>query len=210
VDVGDFDQVSTSKFYFDHAVTRLIEYSPGAVIFCLFHKLDLLLPDMRNQVLATMTQYFIPKKEVEIHYQGTSIFDQSIFLAVGKMIQTLILQSTKAKTVSEAIQAFIEQHQELAGIAIYTDEGLPVFEKGKETEKIVLPANLLLANYDRIHDELKTEDVFKTTLETDDYIFVFQKIKGELLLAGIAKKIAPLQYVIVKMDQLAHLMVDLL
>ncbi|MFX1512869.1 MAG: ADP-ribosylation factor-like protein, partial [Promethearchaeota archaeon] len=54
VDVGNVDQVSTSKFYFDHAVNNLLKFSPGASIFCLFHKTDLLLPDMRDQLLETM------------------------------------------------------------------------------------------------------------------------------------------------------------
>jgi len=210
VDVSNFDQVSTSKFYFDHAVSRLAEYSPGAIIFCLFHKLDLLLPDMRDQVVETMKQYFLPVHEIEIYYRATSIFDQSIYLTVGEMIQKLILQSTKAKTVSEAIQEFIQQHAELSGIAIYTDDGLPVFEEGEEAERIILPANLWLTNYDRIKTEFETVSTFKTTLETDDYVLVFQRIKSELLLTGIAKKVAPLQYVLVKMEQIATIVSGLL
>ncbi|MFX0123631.1 MAG: ADP-ribosylation factor-like protein [Candidatus Hodarchaeota archaeon] len=210
VDVSNFDQVSTSKFYFDHAVTRLNEFSSGAIIFCLFHKIDLLLPDMRDQVLETMKQYFIPASEIEIYYRSTSIFDKSIYLTIGEMIQKLILQSTKAKTVSEAIQEFIHQHTELSGIAVYTDDGLPVFEEGELAERIILPANLWLTNYDRIKSEFETTSTFKTTLETDDYVFVFQRIKDELLLTGIAKKVAPLHYVLVKMEQIATIVSDLL
>ncbi|MFX1507035.1 MAG: ADP-ribosylation factor-like protein [Promethearchaeota archaeon] len=210
VDVSNFDQVSTSKFYFDHAVKRLAEFSPDAIVFCLFHKLDLLLPDMREQVSETMKQYFIPVEEIKIHYRKTSIFDQSIYLAIGEMIQTLILQSTKAKTVSDAIQEFIKQHSELSGIAIYTDDGLPVFEEGELVERIILPANLWLTNYDRIKSEFETDLTFKTTLETDDYMFVFHRIKEELLLTGIAKKVAPLHYVLVKMEQIATIVQDLL
>jgi GTPase SAR1 family protein len=210
VDVSNFDQVSTSKFYFDHAVKKLSQFSSGAIIFCLFHKIDLLLPDMRDQVIETMKQYFLPVDEIEIYYRSTSIFDKSIYSTVGEMIQKLILQNTKAKTVSEAIQGFINQHSDLSGIAVYTDDGLPVFEEGELAERIVLPANLWLTNYDRIKDEFHTEETFKTTLETDDYVFVFQRIKEELLLTGIAKRVAPLQYVLVKMEQIATIVSDLL
>jgi len=204
VDVSNFDAVSTSKFYFDHAVTRLSEYSPNSAIFCLFHKIDLLLPDMKAQVLETMQSYFVTEKSLEIYYRGTSIFDNSIYLAVGEMVQALILKNTRAKTVSEAIQEFIELHKELSGIAVYTDDGLPVFEEGATADQIILPANLWLTNYERISDEFPTDQAFKTTLETNDYIFVFQRIKSELLLTGMARKVAPLQYVLVKMDQLAE------
>lgn len=204
VDVSNFDAVSTSKFYFDHAVRRLSEFSSDAVIFCLFHKIDLLLPDMKSQVLETMETYFISEKGIKIFYRGTSIYDQSIYLTVGEMIQTLILRNTKAKTVSEAIHEFIETHQELSGVAIYTDDGLPVFEEGELAERIILPANLWLTNYDRLSGEFASDQTFKTTLETNDYIFVFQRLQNELLLTGIAQKVAPLQYVLVKMEQLAE------
>ncbi len=212
VDVSNFDQVSTSKFYFDHAINRLNQYSPEAEVFCLVHKMDLLLPSMRGQVYETMKMYFVGKGNIKIHYRKTSIYDQSIHLAVGEMLQALILRSTKAKTVSEAIKEFIEQNTELSGIAIYTEDGLPVFEEGQLADKIILPANLWLANYDRMKGEFDTRDIFKTTLETNDYIFVFQRIQGkeDLLLSGIAKRVAPLQYVIVKMDKIAGIVQNLL
>jgi len=78
-----------------------------------------------------------------------------------------------------------------------------------DAPKIILPANLWLTNYDRLSTEFNGND-FKTTLETSDYIFVFQQIKSGLLLSGIAHKVAPLQYVMVKMDQMAEIITDLL
>ncbi|MHA2053234.1 MAG: ADP-ribosylation factor-like protein [Candidatus Hodarchaeales archaeon] len=209
VDVSNFDAVSTSKFYFDHAVTRLAEFSPDAVIFCLFHKMDLLLPDMREQVSEKMISFFTPEKDIETIYRPTSIYDQSVFSVVGEMIQILIRKNVKAKTVTEAIQEFVKQNVELSGIAIYSEEGLPVVEEGDLADKIILPANLLLTNYDRLSDEFG-EDNFKTTLETNDYMFVFQQMKSKLLLSGIARKVSPLQYVMVKMEQLAEILSDLL
>lgn len=211
VDVSNFDQVSTSKFYFDMAIKRLLEFSSESVIFCLFHKVDLLLPDMHNQVMDTMKQFFATE-DFDIRYRGTSIFDQSIFQIIGEMIQTLILKNTKAKTVSEAIREFIEQNKELSGIAVYTQDGLPVFEEGDLAERIILPANLWLSNYERISSVFDTDESFKTTLETNDYILVFQRIQGEenLLLSGIAKRVAPLQYLLVKMEKMAEIVSDLL
>ncbi|MFX1285667.1 MAG: ADP-ribosylation factor-like protein [Promethearchaeota archaeon] len=210
VDVSNFDVVSTSKFYFDLAVKKLSEYSPDSVIFCLFHKIDLLLLDMKEQVVTTMKSYFTAEESFNVHYRGTSIYDNSIFLAVGEMVQTLILKTTKAKTVSEAIQEFMQAHRELSGIAVYSDDGLPVFEEGEMADQIILPANLWLTNYDRLSNEFASDITFKTTLETNDYIFIFQKLKGELLLSGIAQKVAPLQYVLVKMEQLAEIISKLL
>ncbi len=103
----------------------------------------------------------------------------------------------------------MKQNVELSGIAIYSEEGLPVVEEGDLANKIILPANLWLTNYERLSDEFGGNN-FKTTLETGDYMFVFQQLKSKLLLTGIARKVSPLQYVLVKMEQLAELITDLL
>ncbi|MFX1517777.1 MAG: ADP-ribosylation factor-like protein [Promethearchaeota archaeon] len=212
IDVSDIDKFSTSKFYFNHAITRLKEYSPEAKIYCLCHKVDLILPEMRSQILETMEQYFITSEEFEIQYRTTTIHDKSIFVTIGEIIKTLILQSLKAKSVSEAIHEFIGGNVELSGIAIYSSDGLPVFEEGKLSDKIIIPANLWLTSSERLIDEFETADTFKNVVETNDYILVFQQIKGteRLLLTGIAHKVAPLQYVLMQMDKLAEIVTDLL
>jgi GTPase SAR1 family protein len=209
VDVSNFDAVSTSKFYFDHAVNRLAQHSPGAVVYCLFHKIDLLLADMKGQVIETMESFFTTEKNIEIIYRGTSIYDQSTFSVVGEMIQTLIRRGLKAKTVAEAVQEFVKEHTELSGIAIFSEDGLPIVEEGNLANKIVLPANLWLTNYERLKGEFAGNN-FKTTLETNEYLFVFHQLKSELLLTGIAKRVAPLQFVMIKMDQLADIIKDLI
>ncbi|MFQ5981004.1 MAG: ADP-ribosylation factor-like protein [Candidatus Heimdallarchaeota archaeon] len=209
VDVANFDQVSTSKFYFDHAIEKLNTYSSGAVVFCLCHKIDLVLADMREELLQTMRQFFAPPIPTEISYAGTSIFDHSVFKVFGEIIRTLMGQSTKAKSVSEALQEFITQTEELSGVTVYTDEGLPVFEEGT-TDMIVVPANLWLSSSDRLSDEFGTQNTLKSIVETDDYVFVFQNMKNKLLLTGVAKKVAPLNFVLVKMEELANIVNELL
>ncbi len=204
IDASNFDSVSTSRFYFNLAQKKLLQYSKNATIFCLLHKMDLLIPDMKKNFTETIESYFDPLEGLNIQYRTTSIFDHSIYNVVGEIIQTLILKSTRAQSVSEAIQEFVKSHSELSGIAIYTDDGLPVFEEG-DTDRLVLPANLWLSSYDRLSSEYEQEEI-KTTLETNNYMFIFQNIKSELLLTGIAHKVAPLQYVLVKMEQLANIL----
>jgi len=209
IDVSNFDTISTSKFYFDHAVNRVHQYSPNAVIFCLFHKIDLLLANMRTDVAETMENFFVTEKDVKIVYRPTSIYDRSIFAVMGEVIKIILSKSLKATTVTEAIQEFVKQNEELAGVAVYSEDGLSVFEEGSETNKIILPANLWLTNYDRLSTEFNGSD-FKTTLETSDYIFVFQQMESGLLLSGLAHKVSPLQYIMVKMDQMAEILNELL
>ncbi|MFW9992578.1 MAG: ADP-ribosylation factor-like protein [Candidatus Odinarchaeota archaeon] len=210
IDAGDTGRVSTSQYYFANAVTQLKKYSPDAMIFCIFHKMDLFPPENIDQVVNTMKQFFDLGKEIEIHYRATSIFDESAFRVMGEILQKMLLKSTKARTVTEAIHNFLEKHKDaISGIAIYTDDGLPVFEEGELAEKIMLPANLWLTNYTRISDHFDTK-TYKSTLETSDYIIVFHRFKKELIFTGIAKKVAPMQYVLVQMEQLASAVEELL
>ncbi|MFW9853416.1 MAG: ADP-ribosylation factor-like protein [Candidatus Thorarchaeota archaeon] len=212
VDVGDPDQISTSKFYFDHAVNRLIEYSPESIIFCLFHKIDLLLPEMVGKVEATMKRYFNAASDFEVYYFSTSIFTESVYHVMGEIIRKLIIQSGTVKTVSEAIQNFVNTNTEISGMALYTEEGLPVLEEGFLSQKIVLPANLWLSNKNRLRREFNMSDTYKTALETNNYLLISQVIKGKenLLIAGIAEKTVPIQFLMAKIDQFAAVITDLL
>jgi predicted regulator of Ras-like GTPase activity (Roadblock/LC7/MglB family) len=209
IDLSDFDQVSTSQFYFKNAISKLNMYSPNAIIYCLFHKMDLVLQDTRAKIIETLVDFFRPPEEMQIHYRGTSIFEKSIYTVTAEIVQTLIIKSSEAKTISEVLQKFIESSEELAGIALYTEEGLPVFEEGDLADSILIPANLWLSNLDRIQDEFSTSKTYKTYLETDDLIFVCERLKSEIILTGIAKKVAPLQYILIKMEEVAKALKDL-
>ena len=210
VDMNNYEQLSTSKFYFDHAITRLHEFSPDASVFCLLHKRDLINPEMRDQAFDTVKQHFQTDLSFNIEYRTTSIFDQSIYQIVGEMVQTLINRTTKAKTVSEAILDFLDQNDELSGIAIYTEDGVPVFEEGELASRLFLPINLSLTNYKRIKEEYRTLKSFRTTLELNENLLVFQRLKNELLFAGIAKKSNNFQYTLVKMDKITEIVNELI
>jgi GTPase SAR1 family protein len=207
IDASNFQQINASKYYFDKAMALLGKFSPQALTFCLLHKIDLVDPEKVDNVIEILKKHFKTDTDSEVRYRGTSILNESIFLTVGEIIQELMLKETKGKSISEAIQHFISENRELSGIAIYNEDGLPLFEEGEDTEKIILPANLWLTHSARINEQLGEH---KSVLETNEYIFVFQKFDQEHLLSGIAKKVAPLQYVKVKMDNLADIMSRLL
>jgi GTPase SAR1 family protein len=209
VDVSDYNQISTSKFYFDQAVSKLIEYSPGAAIFCLFHKIDLLQPEMKAELLENMKQYFIPPRSVEIHYRGTTIFDSSIFSAIGEAMRLLIAQSSKGKSLDDAIRKFVDETQELSGLIAYTNDGLPIIEAGN-ADRIADPANLWRNHIEQMSGGFATQKMLRSTMETDEYIFVFQKIANKFFIAGITERVVPLQFVTIKMEQLAKIVSEAL
>lgn len=209
IDASNSDQLSTSKFYFDLAIKKLSQYS-NAIVFCLIHKIDLILKHNRKEMLNLIEQYFITPDDLITHYRTTSIHDTSIYEAMGEIIRHLFKENVKASSVSETIQQFLRDNKELEGVAIYTDEGLAAFEEGTLANKLILPANLWLSSSERISDEFPSTSTLKSTVETDDYIFVFQQVREDLLFSGVAKKVAPLQYVLVKVDELAQTVKELI
>ena len=188
VDLSDFDQVSTGKFYFDHAVNRLHEFSPEAVIFCFFHKSDLLNSKMHDEIYANMQTYFKPPVDIEIHYRLTSIHNSSIFLAVGDMIRTLLVKDSKVNTMSETIQTFSKKNNEIRGIILYNKDGLPLFTHGDMADQVLQPADLISSNHQRTLSEFKRNSVYKMSLETDRNYFIFHKVNKELILSVITNK----------------------
>ncbi len=203
VDMSDFEQVSTSKFYFNHGIERLREFSPDSTVFCLFHKRDLVTTDKQNEAYEMMKTYFEIEGDLDIEYRTTSIFDRSVYQAIGEMLQSLILKSTKALTVSDAIQEFLSTHSDVTGIIVCNEEGVPLFEQGNYSY-FMLPANLTLANYGKLKTEYTKAKTFKTTMEVDDNILAFQKLKKDLLFIGIANTSGSAQFTLVKLDKMAE------
>jgi len=203
VDMSDFDQVSKSKFYFNHGLSRLNKFSPEGEVFCLFHKRDLVAPEKQEETFDTMKKLFEIENHFEIQYRTTSIFDRSVYNTIGEIIQTLILKTTKALTVSEAIQDFLIKHEDLSGIIICNEEGLPLFQEGDSTN-FLLPVDLSLANHEKLKQEFKNLRSLKITMEVDDNILVLHRLKKDLLFIGIAIKAGSAQFTIVKLDKMAE------
>ncbi|MHA1946327.1 MAG: ADP-ribosylation factor-like protein [Candidatus Hodarchaeales archaeon] len=203
VDLSNFDQVSTGKFYFDHAVNRLLEYSPNAVVFCFLHKSDMIIDKMHDEIYENMKTYFTPPEIIKVHYVLTSIYDHSIFLAVGDMIRTLIVKDSTANSMSETIQAFAKKNNEIMGITLFNKDGLPLFTQGTMVNQAFQPSDLISSNHVRTLNEFTRSSAFKISLETDLHFYIFHKVNSDLILSLITQKTLPLQFVLLKTSEIA-------
>lgn len=194
VDISDSQHISTSKFYFDHAIQKLNEHSKNADVFCLFHKMDLIKEDLRKQVLESMKGYFISEEPIKIHYYGTSIFDVSLFDAMGKVIQKFVYKSDEQIVASDKIKQYLSENNHLLGISLFSREGIAVFEAGEHISKLSLPANLFLSVFHQFQDNSGEQTTLQSVFKTDNYIFLFQKFDSNALLTGISDKNTPVQY----------------
>lgn len=210
VDLSNFDQVSTGKFYFDHAINRLVEYSPNAVVFCFFHKSDTIISKMHEEIYENMKTYFTPPEIIKVHYMLTSIYDHSIFLAVGDMIRTLIVKDSTANSISEAIQAFVKKNNEILGLTLSNKDGLPVFTQGTMANQVLQSTDVISSNHVRTLNEFTRSSAFKMSLETDLYFYIFHKVNSELILSLITEKTLPLQFVLLKTAEIADVLKKLI
>lgn len=190
VDVSDSQNVSTSKYYFDTAVNNILKFSPKATIYVFFHKIDLIKDAFKQKLVLGLTEFFKPPKQVAIFYNSTSIYDQSLYKSFGNIVQQLVKAGSKSGSVSDEISTFLDKNEDFHCIAVYSREGLPVFEEGdsKKLEELSLPANITLTTFDQINDRLGTQTKMVAVLELENFYYLFKRIKGEFLLAGLSSK----------------------
>ncbi|MHA1954497.1 MAG: ADP-ribosylation factor-like protein [Candidatus Heimdallarchaeaceae archaeon] len=86
VDTVNTDQLSSAKEYFRRTVENINDYSRGAKICVLAHKIDLVKEEVREKVVSTIKDFLELEKYDNIEYITTSIFDDSIFDAVNQII----------------------------------------------------------------------------------------------------------------------------
>lgn len=190
LDISDSKNVSTSKYYFDTAINNIIKHSPRAIVFVFFHKMDLIKEDMRIQLFAGLSEFFKPpmEKDVNVQFFPTSIYDKSLYKCLGYIITHIVKSGSKTGSVSDEIKTFLEKEENFYNIAVYSNEGLAVFEEGKHTEELTVPANLMLSTFDQLYERLGPQKTMINIVELDNFFYYFKRIKKDYLLCGLANK----------------------
>jgi hypothetical protein len=144
----------------------------------------------KDKLLKGLSEYFRPPNNLDMHFFATSIYDQSLYKCFGVIVQQLVKAGSKSGSVSDEISTFIDKNEDFYCIAVYSHEGLPVFEEGDhlKLEELSLPANITLTTFDQINDRLGTQTKMVSILELENYYYLFKRIKGDFLLAGLSSK----------------------
>ena len=74
-------------------ISALAEHSPGANVFCLVHKMDLVQNDYRDKVITDRATAINERSGIfkgRVRTYGTSIWDQSLYGAWGSIVNALI------------------------------------------------------------------------------------------------------------------------
>lgn len=77
--------------YFSAAISALKQFSPGARVFCLVHKMDLVHDSKREEVLTNYRRELLNASQgFELHCFGTSIWDETLYRAWSEIVQLQI------------------------------------------------------------------------------------------------------------------------
>jgi Ras-related GTP-binding protein A/B len=93
---------------YSNIISALEECSPGAKVFCLLHKMDLIQTKLRGQIFEERTaaiRTFSSRFEDTVEFFATSIWDQSLYRAWTQIIYFLI---PNAATIESLLQQLAE------------------------------------------------------------------------------------------------------
>lgn len=202
ISISAEDTLSRSKFYLDLALDHLKKRSPLAKVFCFLHKADLR-PEYQNDLsqIEDLVTFFRNERFPDAHFHTTNIYDKSIYIAVADVLTNTLLDETAP--LKDHLDHFVDE--DISGLSIFTEEGLPLWQTGEMENVVLVSANLWLAAVDRIVGELDPSDKMDAQLVlSEKFVLVFKHLEGSLLLAAVAKKTAPLEYVVVRTKGLAE------
>jgi len=203
VDTTDSQHISTSKFYFDKAIEKLFQFSKQAVIFCLFHKIDLIKQEKENNILSSLKDYFSPKHDLEIYFYSTSIYDNSIYSAIGKILQMAFSKNIQETSLRTKVISYMKTTEtEIFAIILLTTEGVPILEKGTQSDKFTQLINSQFSIFKQLQSQDKIDTIFYTRLVTESFSGIFKKLKSNLFIGVIGSNEATLTSFILNIDNL--------
>jgi GTPase SAR1 family protein len=185
-DVSDSEHVSISKFYFDKAIEKLDKYSKNALIFCLFHKMDKIQDKFKDDVLKNMTFYFkSPIRSSKINYFPTSIYDKSIFEALGTVLIELLKLSKKKSNQLNIIRNVLNESELLLGLMLHTNNCLPFLKEGREIEKLFMVSKGFCSTLQHIQATIGNQNRMHCNFETDEFTYLIYKYDSEIFVTCI-------------------------
>jgi len=123
VDVSDAANIMRSKYYFDLTIKALEGLSRPARIYVFAHKMDIIPLNKREPVVQSIADIFEVEKYDNVTIHGTSIFDETVWEAMQKVL-SYVYPRDDAKTTE--IKTIVGD-QKLEFLALSTAQGLILY-----------------------------------------------------------------------------------
>jgi GTPase SAR1 family protein len=181
VDSIEIKNISRAKYYLDLSLKKLGQYSPGATVFIFQHKSDLVPKKMKEEVRKTIQDYLSAGLNKTIKYYETTVFNDSIFSAMGDVYADA---SGARKTLRPLLETFI-QHNMADMAQIFTKEGAPLtkIENINKFDHITLYE--VREFFDAVVKRLSNADYHTATctlIESDQRVFIIRFMESGLAL----------------------------
>lgn len=90
VDSRELKDMARVKYYLDRCVEKIDQYSPEATVLIFQHKVDLIPPELREEVYHTTKDYLLKGIKKNIPYYETSLLNSSIVVAMCALYQATL------------------------------------------------------------------------------------------------------------------------
>ncbi|MHA2173469.1 MAG: ADP-ribosylation factor-like protein [Candidatus Hodarchaeales archaeon] len=187
IDSFEIKDISRAKVYLDLSLNKLVQYSPTASAYLFQHKTDLIPDNLREEVRETIFDHLVVDTPVQLKYYETSVYNRSIFHAMGRVFAEA---SDAIKTVKPLLETF-GRHNIVEMAQIFTKEGIPIIQIENiskfdhisliEVRKVL---NDVLQSIANSVDQISTSILF----ESLDRVFIIKYTEiGLVLILGFRK-----------------------
>jgi signal recognition particle receptor subunit beta len=134
VDVSDAANIMRSKYYFDLTVNTISKIAPTARVYVFAHKMDVVPLGKRAAMVESIGDIFEIEKSDKISIMGTSIFHESIWEAMQKVLSYVYPRDDKKTTQIKNIVGKFD----LEFLALSTSNGLVLYSQPEITSGLNL------------------------------------------------------------------------
>ncbi len=125
VDVSDAANIMRSKYYFDLTLKNLALLSKKSRVYIFTHKMDVVQLNKREIMVESIGEIFETENYDNVTILGTSIFDQSIWDTMQKVLSFVYPRDdSKTKGIKDIVSKF-----DLEFLALSTSQGLVLYSE---------------------------------------------------------------------------------
>ena len=160
-------ELSRAKYYFELSLQKIKELSPNTKIYIFVNKMDLLPPESKIDVSNILQDYLLSESISYNEIFETSVFSESIFLAIGNVLCEV---SGMEKKLLPILQKFIKKNSNIIPqIILMTTEG----------------AILLIADNDRNLLKLSSKKIREAFISSTHQLSLRDDVTEDIILEEI-------------------------
>jgi predicted regulator of Ras-like GTPase activity (Roadblock/LC7/MglB family)/GTPase SAR1 family protein len=181
LDSSEQSNFSIAKYWFEALVNHLHKFSPEARIVLLLHKIDLITEKKNAAEYIRATKELFASNGLDLSIYETNIFDASVFMAFRSV---LVKELDDEISVNQYLTKSLKGSS-FTGLAVYSNDGLPIYEIGSLPGYVSIAANIILGANERIVEELTDDEVDSTIIQLKNGSFmVFNPINKNGVFVG--------------------------